>query len=196
MPSTTREYLELLAAHRGDALVVTTMTAAKTWSLVSPVAQDVNYLPSAMSHASDIAIGLALARPGQRVVCVNGDGSLLMNLGSLVTAAHCRASNLVQIVMVNNAYQITGGSPIPGRAAIDWPALARAAGWPVAAHCDDAASFQELAPTLSSTDGPMLISVAVIDPPDLAMRLPPVHPGESLRILRKMNTTVSTTAPP
>ena len=103
MPSTTREYLDVLATHRGDALVVTTMTAAKVWSLVSPVAHDVNYLPSAMSHASDMALGLALARPSQRVVCVNGDGSLLMNLGSLVTAAHCRASNLVQIMIVNDA---------------------------------------------------------------------------------------------
>lgn len=195
MPSTTREYLDVLATHRGDALVVTTMTAARVWSLVSPVAHDVNYLPSAMSHASDMALGLALARPSQRVVCVNGDGSLLMNLGSLVTAAHCRASNLVQIVIVNDAYLITGGSPIPGRATVDWPGLARAAGWPVAVHCDEAAVFAELAPSFLSADGPVLISVAVVDPPDLAMRLPPVHPGESLRILRKMNT-VSTTATP
>ncbi|MBE3096410.1 MAG: aldehyde dehydrogenase [Planctomycetes bacterium] len=67
------------------------------------------YTWGSMGVTSSIALGLALARPDQRVVAIDGDGSLLMNLGSLATIAACRPANLVVVVMDNACYGTTGG---------------------------------------------------------------------------------------
>ncbi len=124
MSSTTREYLECLVPLRGDAILVTTMTAAKIWPQIADGVLDFNYLPSAMSHAADIALGLTLAAPRRKVICVNGDGSLVMNLGGLITAADTAATNLLMLVMDNGVYEVVGGGRIPGAGRTDYAALA------------------------------------------------------------------------
>lgn len=184
MPATTLEYLRILAAGRGEAIVVTTMTAAKLWPHVSDSPLDVGYLPSAMSHAGDIALGLALARPERRVVCTNGDGSLLMNLGSLVTAAEAEARNLLMLVLRNDTYEVVGGGRVPGASRTDYAALARGAGWPVAVKCGEADEFAAALSSLLVAEGPALAELAVVDPPDLPLKLPR-HPGEVLRAMRR-----------
>src|SRR5205085_3036672 len=89
MPMSHRQALEVLARHRGDKVVITTMTAVGLWPQLSDTPLDFAYMPSAMGHGPSLALGLALACPGRGVVVVNGDGSMLMSLGSLVTlAAH------------------------------------------------------------------------------------------------------------
>lgn len=188
MPSTTLEYLGVLAAARGEAIVVATMTAAKLWPHVSDSPWDVGYLPSAMSHAGDIALGLALARPERRVVCANGDGSLLMNLGGLVTAADAGAGNLLMLVLRNDRYEVVGGGRVPGAGRTDYAALARAAGWPVAVACRDAEEFAAALPGLLRGEGPALAELAVADPPELPLTLPR-HPGEVLRAMRRESAT-------
>ena len=186
MPAATLEYLKILAAARSDALVVTTMTAAKLWPRVSDSPWDVGYLPSAMSHAGDIALGLALAQPGRRVVCVNGDGSLLMNLGSLVTAAAAEARNLLMLVLVNGTYEMVGGGRVPGAGRTDYAALARASGWPVAVDYEDADGFAAALPELLQAEGPAFAALVVVDPPQLPLALPR-HPGDVLRAMRQAN---------
>ena len=182
--ATTREYLEVLRAARGEAIVVTTMTASKVWPLLGDGPLDVNYLPSAMGHAADIALGVALAAPRRRVVCVNGDGSLAMNLGGLITAAEQQAANFTQILLVNHRYAIVGGPPIPGAGRVDWAGMARAAGWPVARSYAEVAPFADDVSELLTAPGPVFAALEVIDPPDLPQRLPPRHPGQSLRDLQ------------
>src|SRR5436305_13524905 len=71
------------------------------------------YTWGSMGMASSIGLGLALARPDLRVFVVDGDGSLLMNLGSLATIGLLQPSNLVVIVMDNGEYATTGGQPTP-----------------------------------------------------------------------------------
>lgn len=186
MPFATLDYLTVLSAARGDALVVTTMTAAKLWPRVSDSPADVGYLPSAMSHAGDIALGLALAQCRRRVVCVNGDGSLLMNLGSLVTAAAAGARNLLMLVLVNGTYEVVGGGAVPGGGRTDYAALAVASGWPVAVAFPDAAAFAAGLPALLQAEGPAFAALAVVDPPRLPLTLPP-HPGDVLRAMRREN---------
>lgn len=182
--TTTRQYLTVLHAARGDAIVVTTMTASRVWPSLGDGPWDVNYLPSAMGHASDIALGIALAVPRRRVVCVNGDGSLAMNLGGLITAAHQRAENLTQILLVNDVYQLVGGPPIPGAGRVDWVGLAQAAGWPLACRFTSHGDFAADLPRILAQAGPSFVALDVNDPPDLAQRLPPRHPGLALRDLR------------
>jgi sulfopyruvate decarboxylase subunit beta len=124
---TAREALEVLAAHRGSRVVVTTMSAAGIWPGLSDTPLDFAYLPSAMGQGPALGLGLALARPGPGVVVVNGDGCTLMNLGCLVTLAN-HPADLWLIVLDNGQYEVTGGQPTAGTGHADFAALARGAG--------------------------------------------------------------------
>jgi thiamine pyrophosphate-dependent acetolactate synthase large subunit-like protein len=84
------------------------------------------YTWGSMGVASSIGLGLALARPDLRVFVVDGDGSLLMNLGSLATIGLLQTPNLVLIVMDNEEYATTGGQPTPTARGADLAAAARA----------------------------------------------------------------------
>jgi thiamine pyrophosphate-dependent acetolactate synthase large subunit-like protein len=86
------------------------------------------YTWGSMGLASSIGLGLALARPDRRVFVIDGDGSLLMNLGSLATIGLLRPSNLVLVVMDNEAYATTGGQQTPTSQGADLEAAARAMG--------------------------------------------------------------------
>jgi thiamine pyrophosphate-dependent acetolactate synthase large subunit-like protein len=86
------------------------------------------YTWGSMGLASSIGLGLALARPDIRVIVFDGDGSLLMNLGSLATIGLLRPANLVVVVMDNQEYATTGGQPTPTAHGADLEAAARAMG--------------------------------------------------------------------
>lgn len=91
------EALALLARHVTDEAVVATYQAAFDWMRLAP--RDLNYVSiGAMGIASSHALGLALGRPDRRVVVLDGDGSLLMNLGSLATIAGAAPRNLAHLV--------------------------------------------------------------------------------------------------
>jgi phosphonopyruvate decarboxylase len=81
-----------------------------------------------MGCAPGLGLGLARARPGRRVVVVDGDGALLMKLGSLATVAHHAPANLTHVVLDNGCYESTGGQPCP-TSRVDFVGLARAAGY-------------------------------------------------------------------
>jgi thiamine pyrophosphate-dependent acetolactate synthase large subunit-like protein len=86
------------------------------------------YTWGSMGLASSIGLGLALARPDVRVFVLDGDGSLLMNLGSLATIGLLRPANLVVVVMDNEEYATTGGQQTPTAHGADLAAAARAMG--------------------------------------------------------------------
>jgi thiamine pyrophosphate-dependent acetolactate synthase large subunit-like protein len=119
--------LEVLAAHRGDKVVVTTMTSVGLWPTLSDTPLDFGYIPSSMGQGPSLGLGLALACPGRGVIVVNGDGCTLMNLGSLVTLAH-HPAGVFLLIMDNGIYEVTGGQPHAGAGHTDYAGLARAAG--------------------------------------------------------------------
>ncbi len=127
MPMTHQQALEVLARHRGDALVLTTMTAIGIWPHLSDTPLDFPYMPSSMGQVPALALGLALAQPDRRVIAVNGDGSMLMNLGSLATLA-ANPADVFLVIMDNGIYEVTGGQATAGTGHVDFAALARAAG--------------------------------------------------------------------
>jgi thiamine pyrophosphate-dependent acetolactate synthase large subunit-like protein len=86
------------------------------------------YTWGSMGITSSIALGLALARPDQRVIALDGDGSLLMNLGTLATIGACRPPNLVIVVWDNEQYATTGGQPTATATGVDLAAAACAMG--------------------------------------------------------------------
>src|SRR5205085_3916897 len=118
---------EVLARHRGECVVMTTMAAIGAWPSLSDTPLDFAYMPSSMGQGPTLALGLALAKPERGVIVVNGDGSMLMNLGSLVTLAAHPAPVYI-LVMDNELYEVTGGQPTAGAGRVDYAALARAAG--------------------------------------------------------------------
>jgi sulfopyruvate decarboxylase subunit beta len=88
------------------------------------------YLQHAMGLASSTALGLALCLPGCTVVCFDGDGSVLMNLGGLTTLARYRPANLVHVVFDNESLLSVGGFPTATSTGTDLQGIARAAGIP------------------------------------------------------------------
>lgn len=158
---TRAQLLEPLARLRSDEVVVTTMSVTRPWGHLSDHDLDFASADSAMGHAADLALGIALARPDRTVVCLNGDGSMLMTLGTLATAAGAGASNLVLIVVDNGAYEITGNQPVPGSGLLDFAGMARAAGFVRAERFDEPDAYALALPGLLKGSGPSLAHVLV-----------------------------------
>lgn len=156
---TQQEFLQPLAARRTDQVVVSTMSLVRAWGRLSKHELDFAFADSAMGHAQSLALGIALAQPQRRVLCLNGDGSMLMSLGSLVTIAQCRARNLVLFVAQNNTYEVTGNQTIPGAGAVEFHEIAFACGFPHAFHFSDAREYELHLDKMLHLQGPVLISV-------------------------------------
>jgi phosphonopyruvate decarboxylase len=148
-----------LARHLTDEIVVASYSSAFEWLKIAP--RPLNYFSvGAMGLDTSHALGLALGRPDKRVVVLQGDGSLLMNLGSLVTIAAAAPANLIHFVVQNGTYEANGGHPIPDQGA-DFAAMARAAGYPHAHDFADLASFATALSSLLTTPGPVFATLHV-----------------------------------
>jgi sulfopyruvate decarboxylase subunit beta len=158
---TKHELLQPLASLRGDAVVVTTMGVVRPWGKYSTSELDFASADSAMGHAADLALGIALAQPQRKVVCLNGDGSMLMTLGTLVTVAQSGASNFILFVIQNNTYEITGNQPVPGSSFVDFAAIARGAGFRETYVFDEAQGYAQQLPGILEGEGPTLVVVRV-----------------------------------
>jgi len=118
-----------------------------------------------MGLAFPIALGVALAQPNRRVFALEGDGSLLMQLGSLTTIATLAPKNLTMVVMDNGIYQITGAQPTPAAGVADIVAIAAASGLADSAWAADEEDFERLVEQSLSTARPALIAVRIDDKP-------------------------------
>ena len=117
------------------------------------------YTWGSMGLASSVGLGLALARPDVRVFVLDGDGSLLMNLGSLATIGLLQPKNLVLVVMDNEEYATTGGQPTPTAHGADLDAAARAMG--IAATATVRSEDDLRRAVAEGGDGPMFIVAKV-----------------------------------
>jgi thiamine pyrophosphate-dependent acetolactate synthase large subunit-like protein len=158
---TVSELVGPLAGRRTEEVVVTTMSSVRAWGRLSSHALDFASADSAMGHAADLALGIALARPERRVICLNGDGSMAMSLGTLLTAAQAGARNYVLIVADNGTYEITGNQPVPGAGVADLAAMARGAGFAAAWRIEDAAAWNARLDDVFGAPGPVFVSVGV-----------------------------------
>jgi len=160
MAMTHLEALRILAAHRGQRIVITTMGSVDLWPALSDGPLDFAYLPSAMGQGPGLGLGLALAHPERGVLVVNGDGCMLMNLGSLVTIAS-HSANLFLIVIDNGLYEVTGGQVYAGAGRVNFAGLARAAGFARAYSFDSAKTWQAFAAAALAGHGPVLVNLKV-----------------------------------
>lgn len=174
----------LRAVRRDDEVVITTMAPARDWmALANGVLHplDLVLVPSAMGQATSMGLGLALAQPQRRVIVVNGDGSMLMNLGSLVSITAAEPSNLLVILCDNGVYEVTGAQPTPGSpggrrngSSVDWVGLARAAGFKSVQRFDDAHLWRRAVREIIDAPGPTFVLLDV----EAAVGIPgPRSPG-------------------
>ncbi len=123
------------------------------------------YMLGSMGLAIPIALGVAIAQPKRHVIALEGDGSLLMQLGCLATVAMLKQKNLTMLVWDNGLYQITGSQPTASASVADLVAIARGAGISNSAWASDEEDFDRLVKTALNDGGPSLIAVRIDDKP-------------------------------
>jgi thiamine pyrophosphate-dependent acetolactate synthase large subunit-like protein len=119
------------------------------------------YMLGSMGLAASIAMGVALAQPQRKVFALDGDGSMLMQLGALGTIAASGLKNLAIIIWDNGLYQITGSQKTLTSSGTDLVAIARGAGLAQSAWASDEAHFEAMVDAALSGDGPWFIGARV-----------------------------------
>jgi thiamine pyrophosphate-dependent acetolactate synthase large subunit-like protein len=153
-----REALEILSEHcRHGAVSVATMQAVPVWHQLAPDLPLHIDMMGCMGSASSFALGLALGAPDRPVVVVDGDGCLLMQLGTLVTIGHARPANLTLVIMHDKSYATSGNQTIPGAETTDLVALAGAAGFPITYRTGDPHQLRRDLERLAATPGPRML---------------------------------------
>ena len=115
------------------------------------------YMWNSMGMASSIGLGLAMARPDKKVIVLDGDGAILMNLNSLTTAASKAPGNLAHIIWDNEQYQLTGGQPTHTGTKADLEAIARGAGFNNVLTVDMMAAFKKALSQILAKPGPWVL---------------------------------------
>ena len=123
------------------------------------------YMLGSMGLSVPIALGVALAQPERRVIALEGDGSLLLNLGCLATVAVAAPPNLTIVIWDNGAYQITGKQRTATAIATDIVAVARGAGIACSDWAADEDDFARLVAQALATESPALIAARIDDAP-------------------------------
>jgi sulfopyruvate decarboxylase subunit beta len=177
----TREALTVLAAHRGDAIVVCALgMAANEWWAVTK-SEDSFYMHGGMGFAASFALGLATALPKVPVWVLNSDGSLSMNLGCLLTEAGQQPANLKHFVVDNQSYQTVDTMPMVNQDNADYAAIARGAGIRQVATIDNLADLEKSMPAIVAAPGPHFIRLRVESEPDYQRAPPATYEGPEMK---------------
>lgn len=168
----TKETMKVLAAHRGDAVVVCAlgMAANEWWGATK--SEDSFYMHGGMGFAASFALGLALSIPKTPVWLLNSDGSLSMNLGCLLTEAGQQPKNLKHFVIDNQVYQTVENMPMVNQNRADYAAIARGAGIEKATTIDNVPALEKELPGIIAAEGPYFVRLRVEAEPDY-QRIPP-----------------------
>ncbi|MBP6725747.1 MAG: hypothetical protein KA132_00840 [Thauera sp.] len=160
MSMNAKKVCEIANELRENAVVVNTMGAMAAFDQLPRRELTVSCVPL-MGGAASLGLGLALARPERNVMVFDGDASLLMELGGLVSVGQAAPGNLVH-VLLNNGVQFAGlgNLPTPGARGVDFVGVARSCGYASAVHCAHEEDFRrELSAALSGSKGPAFIEV-------------------------------------
>jgi sulfopyruvate decarboxylase subunit beta len=177
----TREALTVLAAHRGDAIVVCALgMAANEWWAVTK-SEDSFYMHGGMGFAASFALGLATALPKVPVWVLNSDGSLSMNLGCLLTEAGQQPANLKHFVVDNQSYQTVDTMPMVNQDNADYAAIAKGAGIRQVATIDNLADLEKSMPGIVAAPGPYFIRLRVESEPDYQRAPPATYEGPEMK---------------
>lgn len=158
-----REAVKILAeaCEQSEALSVATMQAVPVWHEVAPNPPMHIDILACMGSAASFGLGLAFGAPERSVVVVDGDGSLLMQLGGLVTITGTGVTNITLVVLHNRAYETSGNQALPGEGYADFCALARAAGFRNVIRLSAPGALRQALQDVIGGDGPSFLLVDV-----------------------------------
>jgi sulfopyruvate decarboxylase subunit beta len=177
----TREALAVLAAHRGEAIVVCALgMAANEWWAVTK-SEDSFYMHGGMGFAASFALGLATALPKVPVWVLNSDGSLSMNLGCLLTEAGQQPANLKHFVVDNQSYQTVDTMPMVNQDNADYAAIAKGAGIRQVATIDNLTNLEKSMPGIVAAPGPYFVRLRVESEPDYQRAPPATYEGPEMK---------------
>jgi sulfopyruvate decarboxylase subunit beta len=177
----THEVMKVLAAHRGDAVVVCAlgMAANEWWSATR--SEDSFYMHGAMGFAATFSLGLALSIPDTPVWVLNSDGSLCMNLGCLLTEAGQQPRNLKHFVIDNQCYQTVENMPMVNQDRADYAGITRAAGIERATTISTIPDLERSLPEIIAAPGPYFIRIRVEAEPDYQRAPPATYEGPEMK---------------
>ncbi|WP_101675509.1 thiamine pyrophosphate-dependent enzyme [Alloalcanivorax mobilis] len=159
---TLMQACQIVDEAREEAIIVTTMGAMGATDQLAPQRPLTVACVPLMGGAASLGMGLALARPDRTVMVLDGDASLLMELGGLVSVAQAQPDNFFHIV-INNGVQFAGLGNLqtPGHSGIDFTGLARAAGYRACYRFDSAEQFAAGITEVLSGPAPAFVELAV-----------------------------------
>ena len=183
------ESLKALHAARTDNdVVVSTMSAAREWMKLGMHPLDFIYAPSAMGEAPAVGLGIALAQPARKVIVLNGDGCLLMNLGCLVTITAEAPPNFALIIFDNSVYEVTGqqwtaaASEVrPAAPVVDFCQIARGCGFSTVYQFDRLEDWRAGMAEALGAAGPVFVLLKVAAVPGGEVPRSPAPPFERAR---------------
>ena len=156
----TADVLAAFAEYRSDAIVISGR-GGRHWIGISDTAFDLPLGDPAMGGHAGFGLGLALAQPEKTVVLFDSEGDILMSLGQLATIAEQAPTNFYHFILDNEVYATTGGQPVPNASKTDYPAVARACGYPRAYGFDKLESFKQALPRILAEHGPVFCALKV-----------------------------------
>lgn len=138
-----------------------------------------------MGHASQIALGIAMAQPDRPVVCMDGDGAALMHLGSLAIIGTSRAANVLHVVLNNGAHDSVGGQDTVGFA-VDFVAIAQGCAYPAATRWNSLAEVTAGVRDCTFCQGPMFAEIRVTKGARADLGRPTTSPQENKTAFMRM----------
>ena len=157
----TADMLRIFQQYRGDAIVVPGR-GGRHWAQISTRPnRDAPVGDPAMGGHASFALGLALARPVDKVVLFDSEGDLLMSLGILPTIAEQAPANFYHFVLDNECYATTGGQPVPNAKNVAYDVIARGAGYPRTFAFDKLDNFAGSIATILAERGPVFVALKV-----------------------------------
>lgn len=166
LPMSREEAIQTVAAALGekDCIVSTTGMISRElfeYRVAMNQGHERDFLTvGSMGHASQIALGIAMAEPGRRVWCFDGDGAVIMHMGSMAIVASKAPENYIHVVFNNGAHDSVGGQPTVGLK-IDLPGVASAVGYPYVFSVDNKESLSAILNKVKNLAGPVLLEVKV-----------------------------------
>lgn len=158
----TAEMMKVFNKHRGDAIVIPGRGGRHWVDISAKPARDLPVGDPAMGGHSSFALGVALARPGEKVVLFDSEGDVLMGMGALATIAEQQPKNFYHFLLDNECYATTGGQPVPNAKNVAYDALARACGYTRTHAFDNLERFAiEIERILAGT-GPVFVWMKIL----------------------------------
>jgi thiamine pyrophosphate-dependent acetolactate synthase large subunit-like protein len=157
----TAEVMKVFNRHRGDAIVIPGRGGRHWIKVTTRPGRDLAIADPAMGGHASFSLGIALARPNEKVVLFDADGDVQMGMGALVTVAEQKPANFYHFMLDNGCYATTGGQPVPNVNGIAYDAIARACGYPRAYAFDNLETFSINLERILGEPGPVFVALKV-----------------------------------